>query len=97
MKRLLTYILLVAMVLAAGCKSGKGVADKSSGQKHERKPAVTVSPVTLETDGMLIEAKMAQETGNNEKAMELYRKIKDEYPNHIAAPWAREGLIRLRQ
>ena len=34
---------------------------------------------------------------NKEKAMELYRKIKDEYPNHIAAPWAREGLIRLRQ
>ena len=34
---------------------------------------------------------------DNEKAKELYRKIKDEYPNHIVAPWARDGLIRLRQ
>lgn len=93
MKRLLTYILLVAVVLAAGCKSGKGVADKSSGQKHERKPAVTVSPVTLETDGMLIEAKMAQETGNNEKAMELYRSILVRNPRYAVAYYEMGSIL----
>lgn len=41
-------------------------------------------------------AQIHEKAGDKEKAVELYRKIKDEYPNHVAAPWAREALIRLK-
>ena len=42
-------------------------------------------------------AQIYEKTKEIEKAMELYRKIKDEYPNHVAAPWARDALVRLRK
>ncbi|MBP5671845.1 MAG: tetratricopeptide repeat protein [Victivallales bacterium] len=42
-------------------------------------------------------AQLYEQMKENEKAMELYRKIKDEYPNHEAAAWSRDALIRLRQ
>ena len=42
-------------------------------------------------------AQLYEQMKEKEKAIELYRKIKEEYPNHEAAAWAREAMIRLKQ
>ncbi|MCR4811153.1 MAG: tetratricopeptide repeat protein [Bacteroidales bacterium] len=75
------YILLAMMLVMAGCKTTKNSGQKpvASGQR------TMVSTVDLETEAMMIEAKMNQELDQTEKAVKGYQTILTRNPNFGAA------------
>ncbi|MBO4752510.1 MAG: tetratricopeptide repeat protein [Bacteroidales bacterium] len=75
-------VFLVLALLVAGCKSTQTTGQKSSGDKGKQRMVTTVD---LETEAMMIEAKMNQETGQVEKALKGYKAILTRNPNFGAA------------
>lgn len=70
------YIIICVVLLAAvaaGCKSPQSTSQAT--KRIERPVAKEVSDATLQTEALLIEAKMQQEAGNFEQAMAGYRQI----------------------
>lgn len=75
-------VFLVLALLAAGCKSTQTSGQKSTGDKGKQR---TVTSVDLETEAMMIEAKMNQELERTEKAVKGYQTILTRDPNYGAA------------
>jgi len=77
------HVLLIAVaLLSAGCKSTQTTSQKGLGDKGKQRMVTTVD---LETEAMMIEAKMNQETGQVEKAVKGYQTILMRNPGFGAA------------
>ncbi|MBQ1853895.1 MAG: tetratricopeptide repeat protein [Prevotella sp.] len=79
---------LILALLVAGCKSSKDSSRQSSGSKQQASGSgvrTMVSSVDLETEAMMIEAKMNQELDQTEKAVKGYQTILTRNPNFGAA------------
>ena len=77
-----TLLLVLLAVFLTGCRSGKSAGGST---KYQRPPVVQVSQPQLESEAMLIEAKMNQELERTEKALQLYRTVITRSPNCHAA------------
>ena len=75
-------VFLVLALLVAGCKSTQTTGQKNSGDKGKQR---MVTSVDLETESMMIEAKMNQELDQTEKAVKGYKTILTRNPNFGAA------------
>ena len=75
-------VFLVLALLVAGCKSTQTTGQKNSGDKGKQR---MVTSVDLETEAMMIEAKMNQELDQTEKAVKGYKTILTRNPNFGAA------------
>ena len=73
MRRTVFYVFAAALLgcIPAGCRSQRTTAATETG----RQKATEVDEATLQLEGLLIEAKMQQEAGNDKQALELYKKI----------------------
>ena len=79
--RYIQVFLIAAALLAAGCKSTKNDIHANKAKEKTR----VVTPVVLETEAMMIEAKMNQELEQTEKAVKGYQTILTRDPNYGAA------------
>ena len=78
LKRVGLALLALMMIATAHSQNSKG------GERSE---------ALLRADGMMIEAKMQQEIGNYERAMQMYEKIVAECPNYGAAYYEMGGIL----
>ena len=83
-------------LLLAGCKSSQNVVQNVSAEKDKPRKVTTVQ---LETEALMIDAKMYQETGQVEKALKNYQTILTRDPNfgaamyELASMYAEVGMI----
>ena len=85
------FLTIVLTVLMAACKSTKN----GSQQPATKNTRTTVSTVDLETEAMMVEAKMKQETGQVEQALRGYQAILTRNPKFGAALFEMATCTRL--
>ena len=78
-------VTLVLLAAATSCKSSKASVDNAGAKRYERKPIVERSDEQLKTEAMLIDAKMLQETGDEDAAAQRYGDILARDPECTAA------------
>lgn len=85
MRKIVIYSLMAAAVLASGCRGGKDATRSEAKGKYVRPAIVERTEAELKTDGLMIEAKMAQEVGKAEEALAKYREIVTRDPHYGGA------------
>lgn len=89
---------MLLLVSASGCKGTRQTAatgNKGDG-RYQRKPIVERSDEQLKTEAMLIDAKMLQETGNDEEAAQRYGDILSRDPNCTAALYEMSRIAAMK-
>ena len=100
--RIIFFIGLAIVLAMAGCKSSKDSSRQSADNRQQAAGSSTrstVSTVDLETEAMMVEAKINQETEQVEKALKGYQAILTRNPKfgaalyEIASMYADAGMI----
>ena len=90
-----TFLLMTIGILVAACGSSKDVAGGSD-TRYKRKPIVETTDERLKEEAMLIDAKMLQETGQNDESEKRYRQILSIDPACHAAQYELSHLLAMK-
>lgn len=86
MYKIFYYITCVCILALTSCGGGRQVAQApKEANPYARKPLAVANEEQLQLDAMLIEAKVLQEAGQRERALEAYRKLLAQAPNYGGA------------
>ena len=91
-KSIYIIVILATTLVLHSCKSSSSSSDKSG--KYVRKPITEVQMSDLQADALAIDAKTYIETGNYDKALEIYNELLREHPNYAVAYYEISSILR---
>ena len=93
-KSIYIIVILATTLVLHSCKSSSSSSDKSG--KYVRKPITEVQMSDLQADALAIDAKTYIETGNYDKALEIYNELLREHPNYAVAYYEISSIYYLQ-